>query len=542
MDYKRELVYSYGDYVQAYHEQRPKNNNLPRTKDCIYLQPSDTLQRGHEVMDLMTGELIRVTQVNKCVMTQMVIARVEELATRQGYSTLKFFNRKKKEVVLEDEDTKVDLSELNDHVIDGENLDLPLENPAPSELLSNEDEELDVDEDIDPKELAGLIHDSRQARIPDGNEIEDQRELENEGVNSESEHDDGARCDKVSINESMGEIIPDLESEANESLIEDPARVERSGPTRNVRPPERYNPQTGGSYGQLEICHNIMTDNQPEDRRLQYEQHEVAVMAQAIMKVQQNYSQLLNLRKGLAEFKEEGKEAYKKELRQMHDRVCWRSLTVKELTRREKKRAQEGLMLLTRKKSGDVKGRLAYNGKPTRMWIRDEEKASPTVLTESLFSTCAIDAYESRDIMCLDIPNAFIQAGIPKREKGDRIVMKIRGQLVEWLVELDPETYRDHVVIENGVKVLYVEILRAIYGMLEAALMWYKKFRTDLEGIGFVFNPYDPCIAQRTVRGKQHLIRFHVDDVLSSHEESEVNDEFATWAQKLYGTVKPVEV
>ena len=97
-------------------------------------------------------------------------------------------------------------------------------------------------------------------------------------------------------------------------------------------------------------------------------------------------------------------------------------------------------------------------------------------------------------------------------------------------------------MIENGVKVLYVEILRAIYGMLEAALMWYKKFRTDLEGIGFVFNPYDPCIAQRTVRGKQHLIRFHVDDVLSSHEESEVNDEFATWAQKLYGTVKPVEV
>ena len=95
IDYKRELVYSYGDYVQAYHEQRPKNNNLPRTKDCIYLQPSDTLQRGHEVMDLMTGELIRVTRVDKCVMTQMVIARVEELATRQGYSTLKFFNRKK---------------------------------------------------------------------------------------------------------------------------------------------------------------------------------------------------------------------------------------------------------------------------------------------------------------------------------------------------------------------------------------------------------------------------------------------------------------
>ena len=76
-------------------------------------------------------------------------------------------------------------------------------------------------------------------------------------------------------------------------------------------------------------------------------------------------------------------------------------------------------MLITRKKSGEVKSRLAYNGKPTRGWIKDEEKASPTVLTESLFITCAIDSHEGRDIMIMDIPNAFIQAGIPKRKKGD---------------------------------------------------------------------------------------------------------------------------
>ena len=83
------------------------------------------------------------------------------------------------------------------------------------------------------------------------------------------------------------------------------------------------------------------------------------------MKLHYNYSQLLNFRKGIAEFKEEGVKASKAELSQMHQRICWRSVAVKELTRRERKRAQEGLMLLTRKKSGDVKGRLAYNGEPT---------------------------------------------------------------------------------------------------------------------------------------------------------------------------------
>ena len=49
--------------------------------------------------------------------------------------------------------------------------------------------------------------------------------------------------------------------------------------------------------------------------------------------------------------------------------------------------------------------------------------------------------------------------------------MKIRGKLVDWLLELDPGTYSSYVVYEKGVKVVYVEILRAIYGVLEASLL-----------------------------------------------------------------------
>lgn len=100
-----------------------------------------------------------------------------------------------------------------------------------------------------------------------------------------------------------------------------------------------------------------------------------------------------------------------------------------------------------------------------------EDKSSPTVLTESLCLTCAIDAHAKRDVMVLDIPNAFIQAGVPMKKKGERIIMKIQGKLVDWLLDLDPSTYSSHVVIEKGVRVLYVEILQEIYGMLEAALL-----------------------------------------------------------------------
>ena len=83
-------------------------------------------------------------------------------------------------------------------------------------------------------------------------------------------------------------------------------------------------------------------------------------------------------------------------------------MAVSELARLERKRAQEDLMLLTRKQSGERKGRLVYNGKGTQEWISREDKSSPTVLTESLMLTCAIDAQEGRDIMTLDIPNAYI--------------------------------------------------------------------------------------------------------------------------------------
>ena len=69
-----------------------------------------------------------------------------------------------------------------------------------------------------------------------------------------------------------------------------------------------------------------------------------------------------------------------------------------------------------------------------------------------------------------------------------------------------------------------------------------QKFRTDLESIGFRFNPYDVCVDNRIVRGKQHTIRFHVDDVLSSHVDKKVNDEFREWAQKTYGKLKDVTI
>ena len=56
----------------------------------------------------------------------------------------------------------------------------------------------------------------------------------------------------------------------------------------------------------------------------------------------------------------------------------------------------------------------------------------------------------------------------------EHVIMKITGVLVGMLVQLSPEVYGPYVVYEKGKKVVYVQVLRAIYRMLQAALLWQK--------------------------------------------------------------------
>ena len=115
--------------------------------------------------------------------------------------------------------------------------------------------------------------------------------------------------------------------------------------------------------------------------------------------------------------------------------------------------------------------------------------------------TAVIEAHEGRDVMTVDIRNAFIQTEMPEREEGEvRVIMKITGVLVEMMVQLDPDKYGPCVVFEKGKKVVYIQVLRAIYGMLQAALLWYSKFREDLESKGLNWTNTDPAWSLKKVR------------------------------------------
>ena len=132
-----------------------------------------------------------------------------------------------------------------------------------------------------------------------------------------------------------------------------------------------------------------------------------------------------------------------------------------------------------------------------RDYIPKEDAASPTASTEAVLITGVIDAKQNRDVMTLDIPNAFVQTKIPEGE--EKIIMKIRGALVDILCEIAPEVYESYVLQEGKDKVIYVHMLQALYGMLVASILYYKQFRSDIESIGYKINPYDVCVANKTV-------------------------------------------
>ena len=87
---------------------------------------------------------------------------------------------------------------------------------------------------------------------------------------------------------------------------------------------------------------------------------------------------------------------------------------------------------------------------------------------DALFATLLIDASENRDVATFDVTGAFLQPEMPESE--EKVLLKLKGVFVDIMCETNPE-YADTVVFEKGVKVLYLLVLRSIYGCIQAAML-----------------------------------------------------------------------
>ena len=128
-----------------------------------------------------------------------------------------------------------------------------------------------------------------------------------------------------------------------------------------------------------------------------------------------------------------------------------------------------------------------------------------------------INAMENRTVAVVDIPGAFMKA-----DMDPGVYMCIDGTMAELLMEIDYDMYHPHMVKEKGKPVIYVELLKALYGTLRAARLFWETLSGKLQEWGFTLNPYDSCVTNKDVDGQQCTITWHVDDLMISHAEEQV--------------------
>ena len=171
------------------------------------------------------------------------------------------------------------------------------------------------------------------------------------------------------------------------------------------------------------------------------------------------------------------------------------------------------------------------DGRKLRSWYTREQVSSPTISNDSLFALLTVSAAERRKIISWDVEGAYLLA-----DQDDFVLVKFTGESVDVLCQVDVG-YQEFVTYGNGKKILYLELLKALYGCVRSALLWYELYSTKLQGMGIILNPYDTCVANKDIEGKQCTIGYYVDDNLATHDSDTVLKEVADLVEKEVGKI-----
>lgn len=110
-----------------------------------------------------------------------------------------------------------------------------------------------------------------------------------------------------------------------------------------------------------------------------------------------------------------------------------------------------------------------------------------------MFLTAVIDALENRNVAIVDIPGAFMQVDL----EDETIHVRLAGKMVELLLKIDRELYEPYLVCERSKPVLYVQLLKALYGTIRAARLFWERLSAQLVEWGFAPNAYDSCVVHK---------------------------------------------
>jgi hypothetical protein len=516
----------FGAYAQVFEDHTPTNTPRARTLGAIALNPMGNAQGDYYFMSLATGHKISRHSWTELPLTETAIARVEAIAFDEKRPLIQETGL----VVEWRHDQEIDESEYDRNYV-----------PPEREPFDEQTDPDDLDE-IEDDELADLIADAHIEAVDEQNES-DQRVCDTQvmpGAETEpsvqqdddSEDDDNTlmpvEVDVIDDNaDAPAETEDDIDDEdMNELPGTDPTQYESDEHTSEHG--DEVNDAVGVTESNTGRAYNLRErkeksvhfadaiDN-PYDSKSYFPPTQLTQVGEDVNK--RIFGFVMTQMTAKAGIKKHGKAARAamvQEFGQLEDLKVYEPVDATSLTKEQKLGALRAINLIKEKRDGRLKGRTVADGRSQRPLYEKHETASPTVSTDALLLTVAIDANEGRDVATADVAGAYLKA-----DMTDFVLMKFVDESVDILCDMNKK-YEDFVVTEKGKKVLYVQLLKAIYGCVTSALLWYNVFRSTLEEMGFVLNPYDPCVANAVIEGNQCTIAWYVDDMKVSHVDSNV--------------------
>jgi hypothetical protein len=147
----------------------------------------------------------------------------------------------------------------------------------------------------------------------------------------------------------------------------------------------------------------------------------------------------MSLKAALKQWGKDAKAAVEAEAKQLHWHNSFRPLHWKDVNKEKRKQILESHVFVKKKRTGRIKAHKVAGGNKQRDFISKENASSSTVAMESVLLTSLVDAQENCDVAIVDIPNTFIQTVVENDE--DKVVMRIRGHMVDVLVKVAPRVY-----------------------------------------------------------------------------------------------------
>ena len=96
-----------------------------------------------------------------------------------------------------------------------------------------------------------------------------------------------------------------------------------------------------------------------------------------------------------------------------------------------------------------------------------------------------MDALDDRKVITVDIPCAFLQGEWPQDKHPGYIMFE--GNMVDMICKIDSSYHKNIIWSRDGKKkFLYDRLIKAVYGTLLGAIIFYNKLSKNLTDHGFV--------------------------------------------------------